>query len=87
VADSSTYSQPNLVCMDYPAPTVLDSRIDGTEGHTPRTSHDVTVIPPFSHTAPSKIRGRKRWPLSLEAQAFPENKIPTLLDVLVWVEK
>ena len=42
-------------------------------------------LPYFSHIPPPNIRGRKRWPISLEAQAFPDDMIPTLIDILVWV--
>ena len=42
-------------------------------------------LPYFSHVPPPNIRGRKRWPNSLEAQAFPDDMTPTLIDILVWV--
>jgi hypothetical protein len=42
-------------------------------------------LPSFSHTPPRTIIGRARWPLSIEAQAFPTHHTPQLLDVLVWV--
>ena len=46
---------------------------------------DTRPLPRFSHTPPSKVTGRARWPLSLEYQAFPWNEKPILRDVLIWV--
>ena len=40
-------------------------------------------LPRFSHTPPASIKGRHRWPASLEAQAFPLHAKPTLNDVLI----
>ena len=42
-------------------------------------------LPSFSHVPPVTVRGRDRWPASLEAQAFPSDTVPVLLDVLIWV--
>jgi hypothetical protein len=42
-------------------------------------------LPYFSHTPPANIRGRKRWPPSLDAQGFPVTKKPSLADILIWV--
>ncbi len=42
-------------------------------------------LPYFSHTPPANIRGRKRWPTSLDAQGFPATEKPTLADILIWV--
>ena len=42
-------------------------------------------LPRFSHMPPSTIRGRARWPLSLESQALPHMARPTLIDVLIWL--
>jgi hypothetical protein len=43
------------------------------------------TLPHFSHTPPQQIRGRHRWPNSLEAQGFPANKLLELSDILIWV--
>ena len=42
-------------------------------------------MPPVRYLPPATIRGRHRWPKSLEAQAFPDNKILELSDILIWV--
>ena len=44
-----------------------------------------TLLPRFSHIPPRTVRGRARWPISLEYQAFPMDQTPTLRDVLIWV--
>ncbi len=44
-------------------------------------------LPPFSHTPPATVVGRKRWPSSLEAQGFPLDQTPKLVVVYVWVTK
>ena len=42
-------------------------------------------LPRFSHTPPRNITGRRRWPFSLDHQAFPPTATPVLQDVLIWV--
>ena len=42
-------------------------------------------LPRFSHLPPATILGCRRWPTSLEAQAFPLDEQPILNDVLIWV--
>ena len=42
-------------------------------------------LPQFSHLLPSTILGCRRWPTSLEAQAFPLKDKPLLNDVFIWV--
>jgi hypothetical protein len=43
-------------------------------------------LPSFSHTPPDTVRGRDRWPTSLEYQMIPSDKEqPELLDILVWI--
>jgi hypothetical protein len=39
----------------------------------------------FSHTPPATIRGRRRWPFSLDSQAHPGTHSPVLMDVLIWI--
>jgi hypothetical protein len=46
----------------------------------------ITPLPSFSHTPPSNVQGRHRWPTSLDAQAFPAEKRPALFDILIWVK-
>ena len=43
---------------------------------------DTSKLSRFSHTPPKGIKGHRRWPLSLEAQAFPDNRLLVLMDVL-----
>jgi hypothetical protein len=47
---------------------------------------ETSPLPRFSHTPPSTVMGRARWPSSLENQAFPSEDIPTLRAVLIWVK-
>jgi hypothetical protein len=44
------------------------------------------TLPRFSHTPPSTVRGRARWPISLESQAIPMDQRPCLQDILIWVQ-
>ena len=70
--------------LQYPTPTILYSPM--LEEPTPQQDHGINApLPYFSHLPPSHIRGRNRWPLSLEAQGFPPNRVPALNDVLIWV--
>ena len=52
---------------------------------TEELSHQEMQLPRFSHIPPPSIKGCKKWPTSLEAQAFPTDQKPLLLDVLIWV--
>ena len=45
-----------------------------------------SLLPPFSHTPPPSIRGRHRWPSSLESQSCPQSLWSTLDDVLIQVQ-
>ena len=42
------------------------------------------LLPRFSHRPPSSIPSARRWPSSLDPQAFPPSSVPTLADVVVW---
>jgi hypothetical protein len=53
-------------------------------GTTPVQEHELP-IPSFSHIPPKWVKGRRRWPTSLEAQGFPTHQVPKLHDVLVWI--
>jgi hypothetical protein len=52
----------------------------------PNTIENNLRLKPFSHVPPATIQGRRRWPLSLEAQGFPVDRDPRLLDVAVWIQ-
>jgi hypothetical protein len=53
--------------------------------HEPTPPRGVETLPNFSHLPPKSVKGRNRWPPSLEAQAFPATApTPSLIDVLVW---
>ena len=77
--------------MEYPVPEmestfrVETARARETVEITDRDQHAEDTFPPFSHTPPATIRGRHRWPNSLEAQGFPETNILQLSDILIWV--
>ena len=43
------------------------------------------LLPSFQHTPPPTIRGRNKWPSSLDYQTFPPTSTPSLIDVLIHV--
>jgi hypothetical protein len=79
-------SSDHFPTMTYPTPTTHSS------ASVLPINEDIdivqqTPIPPFSHIPPPNIRGRHRWPVALEAQGFPDQQTPTLVDVIIWSNK
>jgi hypothetical protein len=68
----------------YPTP---NTHVMIQEAETPicETQRQEEPLPHFSHLPPPHIQGRRRWPISLEAQGFPTTKKPVLIDILIWV--
>ena len=61
-------------------PDILDAPIESL------AQCQKSLLPPFSHTPPPSIRGRHRWPSSLESQSCPHASCSTLNDVLIQVQ-
>jgi hypothetical protein len=68
--------------LEAPYPTIHEPVSD----EIPDLIPDIDLLPRFSHVPPHSIPSRDQWPVSPEAQGFPDAGTPTLLDILIWVQ-
>jgi hypothetical protein len=66
-------------------PSTLQQHLSNPLSPQLHTTPAPIPLPSFRHTPPSTVRGRHRWPLSLDHQAFPTTSTPCLIDVLIHV--
>jgi hypothetical protein len=67
--------EPTLSLEPFPVPISVPL--------TPDLVPEPLILPSFQHIPPSSIRGRSRWPYSLDQQTIPTDTIPCLMDILI----
>jgi hypothetical protein len=78
---------PEMLEVEPPTdPSTLQQHLSNPLSPQLHTTPAPIPLPSFRHTPPSTVRGRHRWPLSLDHQAFPTTSTPCLIDVLIHVD-
>jgi hypothetical protein len=76
-----------IVTVNIPRPHILPTWSDALATEAKQTLPPPPInLPSFSHIPPPHITGIDRWPISLDAQAFPMHRCLTLFNILLWVQ-
>jgi hypothetical protein len=75
-----------VVTMDLPCTPVPSTWSEALTNEATRLAPPPLIaLPSFSHVPPKSVTGIHQWPLSLDAQNFPDTCCPGLSDILIWV--